>query len=155
MYISICIFHTLSTWITLALCMTITKAQPTVLVKKHPDGYAAHVEAVQKVLHVLAGDGVCAIGLFVLHNTLGHGRHDVVVSVTNLYNSIRETGTGKPHVKKKSLPPGRTEDRNDLYGNTDDNLLICDFFTITIFVLELQHVLKTLHIPGMPQGQQP
>lgn len=69
------------------------------LVEKHPDRYSAHIKAVQKILHVLAGDGVCAIGLFVLHNTLGHGRHDIVVSVTNLYDSICEPDT-EESVKK-------------------------------------------------------
>lgn len=65
------------------------------LVEKHPDGYSAHIKAVQEVLHVLAGDGVCAIGLFVLHNTLGHGRHNIIVSVTDFYDCICEPKTGE------------------------------------------------------------
>lgn len=65
------------------------------LVEKHPDGYSAHIKAVKKILHVLAGDGVCTIGLFVLHNTLGHGRHNIIMSVTNFYDSICETDTGE------------------------------------------------------------
>lgn len=63
----------------------------TVLVKQHPDGYSAHVEAIQEILNVLADDGVCAIGLLVLHNPLGHSRDDVIVTVSDLYNSISET----------------------------------------------------------------
>ena len=62
----------------------------TVLVKKHPDGYSAHVESIQEILDVLAHDGVGPISLFVFHHPLGHGGDDVIVSVANPDHSISE-----------------------------------------------------------------
>lgn len=53
----------------------------TVLIDEHTDGDAAHVESIQKVLDVLVGDYVLGKYLFVFYDTLGHGRHDVVVPV--------------------------------------------------------------------------
>ena len=67
----------------------------TVLVQKHPDGDAAHVEAVQEVLDVLADDGVRAVGLLVLHQPLGHGGNHVVVSVQDLDDGVGEAEGGR------------------------------------------------------------
>lgn len=58
------------------------------LVHEHACGDSAHVEAVQEVLNVLVGDRVHAEGLLVLHHTLSHGGYNVVVSVTNAYQSL-------------------------------------------------------------------
>lgn len=62
----------------------------TVLVEEHSDGNPAHVEPIQKILHVLAGDGVGTVGLFKLHHTLSHGGHHVIVSVPDLNHSLCE-----------------------------------------------------------------
>lgn len=62
----------------------------TVLVHEHADGDAAHVEAVQEVLDVLVGDGVHAKGFLVLQDALSHGGHHVVVTVTDVHQSLRE-----------------------------------------------------------------
>lgn len=58
------------------------------LVHEHACGDSAHVEAVQEVLNVLVGDGVHAEGLLKLHHALSHGVHNVVVPVTNVYQSL-------------------------------------------------------------------
>lgn len=65
------------------------------LVHEHADGDAAHVEAVQEVLHVLVGDRVHAKGLLVLKDALSHGGHDVVVTVTDVHQSLCEAGGRK------------------------------------------------------------
>lgn len=69
------------------------------LVQQHPDGDPAHVETIQKVLDVLADDGVRAVGLLVLHHSLGHGGNHVVVPIPDPYYCLCETETGR-------LPPG-------------------------------------------------
>lgn len=61
------------------------------LVEQHSDGYPAHVESIEKILDVLADDGVSAIGLFVLHDTLSHGGNDIIVPISDFYDSICET----------------------------------------------------------------
>lgn len=55
----------------------------TVLVDEHTDRDAAQVEAVQKVLDILVGYQVLGESLFVFYDTLGHGRHDIVVPVSD------------------------------------------------------------------------
>ena len=64
---------------------------PTVLVQQHPDGYPAHVEAIQKILNVLADDRVGAVRLLVLHDPLSHGGNDIVVAIPDFYNGVCET----------------------------------------------------------------
>lgn len=66
------------------------------LVHEHACGDAAHVEAVQEVLDVLVGDGVHTESLLVLQHTLSHGRHHVVVPVSDVYESLREAA-GEQH----------------------------------------------------------
>lgn len=63
----------------------------TVLVEQHPDGNPAHVEAIQKILNILADDGICAVRLLVLHNALSHGGNDIIVAISDIYHSICET----------------------------------------------------------------
>lgn len=65
----------------------------TVLVQEHSDWNPAHVEAVQEVLHVLAGDGIGAVGLLILHHSLSHGGHYIIVAVSDLNHSICEAKT--------------------------------------------------------------
>lgn len=60
------------------------------LVHEHAGGDSAHVEAVQEVLNVLVGDRVHSEGLLILHHALSHGVHHVVVTVTNVYQSLCE-----------------------------------------------------------------
>lgn len=60
------------------------------LVHEHACGDAAHVEAIQKVLNVLVGDGVHAEGLLELHHALSHGGHHIVVAVANVHQGLRE-----------------------------------------------------------------
>lgn len=55
----------------------------TVLVDEHPDWDAAQVEAIQKVLDVLVGGHILGEGLFVFYDTLGHGGHHIIVSVSD------------------------------------------------------------------------
>lgn len=61
------------------------------LVEQHSDGYSAHVEAIEKILHVLADHRVGAIGLFVLHDALSHGGNHVIVPVSHLNDGVCET----------------------------------------------------------------
>lgn len=61
------------------------------LVEQHPDGYPAHVETIKKILNILADDGVRAVRLFVLHNSLSHGGNYIIVPISDLYNRICET----------------------------------------------------------------
>jgi len=63
----------------------------TVLVEQHPDGDPAHVETIQKILNILADDGVCAVGLLVLHHSLSHGGNDIIVPISDLYYRVCET----------------------------------------------------------------
>lgn len=60
----------------------------TVLVHEHAYGDAAHVEAVQEVLDVLVGDGVHAKRVLVLHHSLRHSGHHVVVPITDVHQSL-------------------------------------------------------------------
>lgn len=60
------------------------------LVHEHSRGDATHVEAVQKVLHVLVGHGIHAEGLLELHHALSHCGHHVVVSIADFNQSLRE-----------------------------------------------------------------
>lgn len=53
----------------------------TMLVDEHTYRDAAHVEAVQEVLDVLAGDGVLTERIFVFNDPLSHGGHNIIVSV--------------------------------------------------------------------------
>ena len=66
----------------------------TVLVDEHAYGDAAHVEAVQEVLDVLAGDRVLSEGVFVLDDALGHGWHHVVVSVPDGLQGLHKPTEG-------------------------------------------------------------
>lgn len=63
------------------------------LVEEHSDGNPAHIEPIQEILHVLAGDGVGTVGFFILHHTLSHGGHHVIVSVSDLDHSFCEAKT--------------------------------------------------------------
>lgn len=71
-------------------------ASLTVLVDEHPDGDAAHVEAIQEVLDILVGYRVLGEGLFVLNDALGHGGHDVVVSVSDGYQGVNKPVEERP-----------------------------------------------------------
>ena len=62
------------------------------LVHEHACGDPAHVEAVQEVLDILVGDGVHAKRILVLHHTLSHGGHHVVVAIPDVYQSLCESG---------------------------------------------------------------
>lgn len=66
------------------------------LVDEHPDRDAAHVEAVQEVLDILVGYRVLAEGLFVLNDALGHGWHDIVVSVSDGHQGVNEPVEERP-----------------------------------------------------------
>lgn len=61
------------------------------LIKQHPDGYPAHIEAIQKILKILADHRVCAVRLFVLHDPLSHGGDDVIVAISDFDHRICET----------------------------------------------------------------
>lgn len=63
----------------------------TVLVNEHANGDPAHVEAIQKVLNVLARDRVGAKRIPILDDTLGHGGHHIVVPVPNGHESFDES----------------------------------------------------------------
>lgn len=67
----------------------------TVLVQEHSDRDPAHVEPVQEVLDVLAGDGVGPIGLLKFHHSLSHGGHHIIVAVSDLNHSICEAKTSE------------------------------------------------------------
>lgn len=58
------------------------------LVDQHADRDAAHVEAVEEVLDVLAGDGVLTERVFVFNDPLSHGGHNIVVSVSDGHQGI-------------------------------------------------------------------
>lgn len=60
------------------------------LIDEHSDGDAAHVEAVQEVLDVLASDGVLAKGLLVLDDTLCHSGYHVIVPVPNRHQRVHK-----------------------------------------------------------------
>lgn len=62
----------------------------TVLVDEHANRDTARVEAVQKVLDVLVSDPILREGLFVLDDTLGHGRHYIIVPVSDGNQGISE-----------------------------------------------------------------
>ena len=72
------------------------------LVDEHPDGDAAHVEAIQEVLDVLVGDHVLGKGLFVLQDALSHGGNHVVVSVSDGDQGVDEPG-GEGHTDMQLL----------------------------------------------------
>lgn len=61
------------------------------LVEQHSDGYSAHVEPIEKILHVLADHRVSAVGLLVLHDPLSHGGNHVIVPVSHLNDGVCET----------------------------------------------------------------
>ncbi len=67
----------------------------TVLIQEHSDRDPAHVEPVQEVLDVLAGDGVSPVGLLIFHHSLSHGGHHIIVAVSDLNHSICETKTSE------------------------------------------------------------
>ena len=58
------------------------------LVDEHTNRDAAHIEAVQKVLNVLAGDGVRTKRIFVFNDPLSHGGHHVIVPVPDGHQGI-------------------------------------------------------------------
>lgn len=62
----------------------------TVLVDEHSYGYAAHVEAIQKVLDVLVGDRVLGKGLLVLYDALCHGGHHIIVPVPDFHQGVNK-----------------------------------------------------------------
>ena len=51
------------------------------LVEQHPDGYPTHVETIQEILNILADDRVCAVRLFVFHDSLSHGGDHIIMPV--------------------------------------------------------------------------
>ncbi len=61
---------------------------PTVLVDEHAERNAVGVEAVKKVLHIAADEGVKTKLLFVFDDTLGHSGHHVIVPVPNLNQDL-------------------------------------------------------------------
>lgn len=65
------------------------------LVDEHSNRDAAHVEPVQEVLDVLIGDHILGKDLFVFHDPLSHGRHHVVVSVSNGNQCVCKTKEGR------------------------------------------------------------
>ena len=81
------------------------------LVHEHARGDAAHVEAVQEVLHVLVGHGVHAERLLVLHHPLRHGGHHVVVPVPHRHQRLREP-EGNPY--RAEVRGGRFRDKGRL-----------------------------------------
>lgn len=58
------------------------------LVHEHACRDAAHVEPIQEVLNVLVGDWVHAKGVLVLHHTLSHGGHHVVVPIPDVHQGL-------------------------------------------------------------------
>lgn len=118
----------------------VSKSQLTVLVEQHSDGYSAHVEAIEEILHVLADHRVGAVGLLVLHNPLSHGGNDVIVSVSDLNDGVCETEKIK---LVKSTDRGASKHHALTFYS-----LIRDFFIGRIPVSELQELLETLHVPG-------
>lgn len=119
----------------------VSKSQLTVLVEQHSDGYSAHVEAIEEILHVLADHRVGAVGLLVLHNPLSHGGNDVIVSVSDLNDGVCETE--KIKVVKSTESRGASKHHAITFYS-----LIRDFFIGRIPVSELQELLETLHVPG-------
>ncbi len=68
------------------------------LVDEHAYRDAAHIKAVQEVLDILVGYCILRESLFVFYDTLGHRRHDVVMSVSDGDQGIHEPGEeGKQH----------------------------------------------------------
>lgn len=61
------------------------------LVKEHSNGNPAHVKAVQEILHVLAGYRVSTIRLLILHHTLCHSGHHIIMPAKDLDHCICET----------------------------------------------------------------
>lgn len=119
---------------------SVFNSQLTVLVEQHSDGYSAHVEAIEEILHILADHRVGAVGLLVLHNPLSHGGNDVIVSVSDLNDGVCET-------EKIQLVKSTDRGASTLHASTFYSL-IRDFFIGRIPVSELQELLKTLHVPG-------
>lgn len=86
------------------------------LVHEHSCGDAAHVEAVQEVLNVLVGHGVHAKGLFVLHHTLSHGWHHVVVPITDVLHSLyKSVGKDKMDMKLPRFPHVLNQNQGDFF----------------------------------------
>lgn len=74
--------------------MTGGSGRLTVLVDEHAEGDAIGVEAVEEILDVAADRGVEAELLLVLDDSLSHGGHHVVVTVTDLDQELQETEEG-------------------------------------------------------------
>ena len=65
------------------------------LVDEHADRDAAHVKPVQKVLDVLVGDQVLGKSFFIFYDTLSHGGHHVVMSVSDGHQSANKPEEGR------------------------------------------------------------
>lgn len=61
---------------------------PTVLVDEHAERNSVGVEAIKKVLHIVADEGVKTKLLFEFDDTLGHSGHYVIVPVPNLNQDL-------------------------------------------------------------------
>lgn len=115
----------------------------TVLVEQHPDGYPAHVETIQEILNVLADDRVRAVGLLVLDDSLSHGGNDIIVSISDFYHRVCETKQ-----KTRRLQRSMQNKTDPVVCKVFIHSLVCHFFTVRVFVFELENFLKTLHVPA-------
>ncbi len=69
----------------------------TVLVDQHPNGDAAHVEAVQEVLNRVLRDRVHGPALLQLDHALGHRLDDARMPVSYLHQRLQEPNQRKPN----------------------------------------------------------